>query len=116
MVILVNVFGWAWKPTVGLQRVFLLLTFLSWFAAGAVYGWGYCFLTDWHWSIKEARGITGLPDSFISYLLYPLYGAYAPREIADQLIVAALLVGIAGAVWRWRRERSRRLEAALEES
>lgn len=114
MVILVNVFGWAWSFIVRLQRLFLLLTFLSWFVAGAFYGWGYCVLTDWHWNIKEARGFTGLPDSFISYLLFPFYGAYAPRETADQLIVLALLVGLAGAAWRWCQERA--LKRALKKA
>ena len=30
---------------------------------GAVYGWGYCPCTDWHWDVKRRLGETGLPRS-----------------------------------------------------
>ncbi|HUR31773.1 MAG TPA: hypothetical protein VMZ69_10110 [Saprospiraceae bacterium] len=32
------------------------LTIASWFIIGLWKGFGYCFLTDWHWRIKEKLG------------------------------------------------------------
>ena len=47
----------------------LLLTLFSWLILGYFYGLGYCFLTDWHWEIKEALGEKNLPPSFVEYLI-----------------------------------------------
>jgi hypothetical protein len=103
-VIFVNLCGWAWRPLVRLQRWMLGVTLLSWFGAGAAYGWGYCFLTDWQWRIKEQRGETDLPASFITYLLRIATGEDHSRALADSLVVAAILFGLAGAIWRFSKD------------
>ena len=73
-VVLVNMFGWIHPRTRRLQRFILDLTTLSWRGVGAIYGWGYCFLTDWQWLVKRELGHTGLPASFIQYVLRDLWG------------------------------------------
>ena len=45
------------------------VTLFSWIFLGFKYGLGYCFLTDWHWQILEAQGETGLPGSYITYVI-----------------------------------------------
>lgn len=74
LVIGINMFGWIWPRTRPLQRWTLLLTTLSWLGLGAFYGLGYCFLTDWHWSIKRQLGERALPPSFIQYILHNKLG------------------------------------------
>lgn len=60
---------WIPKKTRRLHLYLVSATALSWFGLGSIYGMGYCFLTDWHWSVKRARGIEDLPHSFIHYVL-----------------------------------------------
>jgi uncharacterized protein DUF2784 len=67
LVVLGNLLLWIPRRTLRLHLVLVLCTTASWLGLGAFYGVGYCFLTDWHWRIKHARGETGLPGSFIEY-------------------------------------------------
>ena len=54
-----------------LHLISLGLTTFSWLVPGIWYGFGYCFLTDRHWEIKEKFGQTGLPASFIYLKIFP---------------------------------------------
>lgn len=67
---------------------------------------GYCPLTDWHWQIKEARGLGPMPDSFIDYLLRGV-GLVFPAAAVEAAtgIVFAGVVMVTG--WLWVRERGR---------
>ncbi len=69
VVVLANVSLWMWRRTRPLHLLLVACTAASWFGLGLVYGLGYCFLTDWHWSIKHARGETTASGSFIHYVL-----------------------------------------------
>jgi hypothetical protein len=83
VVIGINVFGWIWPRTRLLQRWTLLLTTLSWIGLGAFYGLGYCFLTDWHWSVKRQLGERALPPSYIQYILHNKLGFNVPDFWVD---------------------------------
>jgi len=62
-----NLVGWIFNKTRRAHLMLVGLTLLSWFVLGIFHGWGYCFLTDWHWQIKWKRGEYDLPNDFITY-------------------------------------------------
>lgn len=64
-----NLTGWFWTKTRRLHLYVISATIFSWVGLGAIYGWGYCFCTDWHWQVKSALGESGLPASYIKYYL-----------------------------------------------
>jgi hypothetical protein len=70
--ILFNQFGWLFKPLRKWNLVTLSLTAFSWFVLGAFYGFGYCFLTDWHWEIRENIGLDNPFNSYIQFLISTL--------------------------------------------
>ncbi len=86
-VILFNLGGWIWRKTRMMHIVFLCMTLISWIICGYQYGFGYCFLTDWHWSIKRQLGETGMPNSFIQYL-FEKAGIHMMPSTTDNLTVA----------------------------
>jgi hypothetical protein len=69
IIILFNLFGWIWIRTRKVHFWLMLATLFSWLVLGLKYGLGYCFLTDWHWSVKRQLGETDLPASFVKYFL-----------------------------------------------
>jgi hypothetical protein len=69
-----NLIGWIFVKTRKLHFWVVMLTLFSWIVLGIWYGWGYCFLTDWHWDIKRSLGESSLPLSFITYLTNNLLG------------------------------------------
>ena len=54
-------------------------------ALGLFYGWGYCFLTDWHWQVLEKTGELNLPNSYVQYLLNRILGLHLSTIVADYL-------------------------------
>jgi hypothetical protein len=97
-VILFNLFGWIWKKTRLANLILLLLTGFSWTVLGIFYGFGYCPFTDWHWDVLEKMGKTGLPSSYVEYLLARLLKIDVSAETADALTgityLAALIISI----------------------
>jgi len=95
-VILFNLVGWIWPSTRRLHQVFVVGTALSWFGGGIFYGWGYCFLTDWHWQVKRELGETNLPSSFIKYLADNFFCLGLSPSWADFItgLVFALIVAV----------------------
>jgi hypothetical protein len=69
IIILFNLFGWIWVRTRKMHFWLISATLFSWLVLGLKYGLGYCFLTDWHWSIKRQLGEADLPASFVKYFL-----------------------------------------------
>jgi hypothetical protein len=86
---LFNLVGWIWRRTRRIHLVTILLTAASWFILGIWYGWGYCFLTDWQWTIKEKLGERNLPSSFVKYFADKVTGS----DINTSLIITSTLVG-----------------------
>lgn len=81
--ILFNVFGWIWAKTRRANLITLSLTGASWFVLGIFYGWGYCPLTDWHFTILEKLQRENLPQSYIQYLAERLSGLKLNAELVD---------------------------------
>ena len=98
-VIGINVLGWIFPATRWLQRWVLGLTTLSWLGLGWWFGWGYCFLTDWHWDVKRALGESPLPPSYIQYILRNRLGFQWPDLWVDAatgavFVTLVLITGI----------------------
>lgn len=98
-----NLLGWIWKKTRKLHLIFVVLTALSWFVLGIWYGFGYCFITDWQWDVKNQLGQTRLPDSFITHFVNQLLGLSVNPELIDILTgVVFALVAILSVVLNLR--------------
>lgn len=99
VLILFNLFGWIWKKTRKLNLITLLLTGLSWVGLGVFYGWGYCFLTDWHWRILEKISETNLPDSYVQYLLNRIFEIQISGVAANYLTVILYVIALIFSVY-----------------
>ena len=84
---LFNLFGWAHPRTRKIHLVTISLTLLSWVGLGLFYGFGYCFLTDWHYQVLHRLGHKNLPYSYITFLLERISGT----KHDDQLVTDATL-------------------------
>lgn len=99
LLIAFNLFGWCLKKTRKANLVCLFITFLSWVGLGYFYGWGYCPLTDWHWSIKEKLGTTTLPNSFIKYLVDNIFSVNSNAWWIDVATLTSFLIAIICSLW-----------------
>jgi len=92
---LFNLLGWIWPKTRKIHFITIALTAASWFILGICYGWGYCFLTDWEWSIKEKLGEHNLPSSFIKYFVDKTSGSDINPAVVN---IATLILFLAAAL------------------
>ena len=93
--VIFNLFGWIWKKTRLANLITLLLTAGSWLFLGIFYGWGYCPLTDWHFSILEKLGYTDLPNSYLSFLFTRLTGLPIDQSLVDAVTLWGLIIALA---------------------
>jgi hypothetical protein len=94
--IIINLTFWISFRTLRLAQLTLLLTLISWVGFGFVYGFGYCFLTDWHWTVKEHLGETNLPMSYIKYVLDEVTRRNWDPQAVDVGTTAALVIALVG--------------------
>jgi hypothetical protein len=94
LVILFNLIGWVLPEWRKYHLISLFVTLFSWLVPGIWYGFGYCFLTDWHWQVKRALGETNLPASFIKYF----FDRYTPIDLAARTVDILTVVGFAAAL------------------
>jgi hypothetical protein len=87
--IVFNCVGWMWRRTRPWQLATVSITALSWFGLGALYGWGYCPFTDWHWEVRARLGYDD-PSSYIQLLIRELTGIDMGPVWADTLAVTTL--------------------------
>ena len=92
LVIGFNLFGWIWKKTRKAHLVVVMLTVASWFILGLWKGLGYCFLTDWHWRVKEKLGEQDLPNSFIKYFADKITGENINPQLVDTVTLLLFLI------------------------
>ncbi len=91
---LFNLFGWIWPKTRKLHLITITVTAASWFILGIWYGWGYCFLTDWQWSIKEKLGERNLPSSFIKYFADRVIGGNINSTLINTVTLTCFLLAV----------------------
>ncbi|HNW88487.1 MAG TPA: DUF2784 domain-containing protein [Bacteroidales bacterium] len=96
---LFNIIGWIWKKTRLANFITLSLTGLSWFGLGIFYGWGFCFLTEWHWQVLHKLGNTNLPYSYIKYILARLLGLQVGEELANMGTLVVFILAFMLSVW-----------------
>jgi hypothetical protein len=93
-----NLFGWIFKPLRKWNLVTLSLTAFSWFVLGAFYGFGFCFLTDWHWHIREKLGYANPYHSYIQFLVVTVFSIAVSEQLINFLTAtfffAALMMSI----------------------
>jgi len=93
--IIFNLFGWIWKKTRLANLITLLLTGISWLILGLIVGTlGYCPLTDWHFSVLEKLGKTGLPNSYVKYLADRLTGLNFDPAMVDKFTLYTFLAAL----------------------
>lgn len=96
--ILFNLFGWLVKPLRKWNLFTLGLTAFSWFGLGAFYGFGYCFVTDWHWQIRDELGYPNPYNSYIHFLISTVFSITVSERLVDiltgSLFFAALVMSI----------------------
>jgi len=87
-----NLFGWIWRRTRRFNLITLSLTGASWLFLGLIAGTlGYCPLTDWHFSVLESLGRSGLPDSYVKYLADRITGLDLSASLVDNITLFAFL-------------------------
>src|SRR5258705_4369650 len=99
VVTLFNLVGWIWRRTRKIHLVTIGLTLASWFILGIWYGWGYCFLTDWHWQVKEKLGEKNLPASFIKYYADKISGKNLDPSLVDSVTLGCLVFALVATVY-----------------
>jgi hypothetical protein len=109
--IVLILFGWAWRKTRLAGLAVILLTAFSWFILGIWYGYGYCPSTDWHWQVRARLGIRDLPTSYTKFLLDSVTGWDLSQRAVDSLTLVLLVGAFAASlytnIWDWRRRRGR---------
>lgn len=91
VVILFNMTGWIFPATRKIHFWVVVTTLASWGILGIWYGFGYCFLTDWQWSVKAKLGETGLPNSFIKYFADDITGKDFDAAMVDSVTAIVFL-------------------------
>lgn len=94
-----NLFGWLFSDTKKLNLLSLLLTFGSWGLLGLWKGWGYCFLTDWHYNILNRLGHHHLPSSYIAFLILKLTGWLPQAKLVNSITLALALLALCCSLW-----------------
>ena len=92
LVIGFNLTGWIWNSTRKWHLLLVVVTASSWIFGGFFYGFGYCFMTDWHWQVKEKLGVMGLPSSFIKYGVDSITGMSFDPALVD--LVTGISFGV----------------------
>jgi hypothetical protein len=103
LLVVFNTVGWIWKRTRLLHLVTLGFTACSWFALGAVYGWGYCFCTDYHARVLRQLGSPDADLTFIQLMFHRLSGVAVGRVVADRLAVVVFVLILVATVIVWAR-------------
>lgn len=94
-IILFNLFGWIYKRTRKWNLIVLLLTAGSWYILGIFYGWGYCFLTDWHWRVLGELSVYPPESSYVQYLFRRLLGVIVSADFADMITGTLFFLALA---------------------
>lgn len=103
-----NLLGWIPKRLQKWNLISLSLTAFSWFVLGIFYGFGYCFITDWHWQVREELGYSTESNSYIHFLINEITGISVNEKLVDILTAifffTALALSIYVNFWRGRQK------------
>lgn len=99
ILILFNLFGWIPKRLRKWNLISLCLTAFSWFVLGIFYGFGYCFLTDWHWEIREKLGYPNESNSYIQFLIKDLTNISFDENLVDTFTAILFFIAFALSIY-----------------
>jgi len=108
-----NMFGWIFKRTRGWHLLAMGLTSFSWFVMGAVYGWGYCLCTDWHFQVREQLGYQDSATTYVQLLAETGFGMNMSRQTSDVLAVSIFVMILLAMAVVWSRDFQKRRRARL---
>lgn len=97
--ILFNLFGWIFPKWRKLHLLSLAITLFSWVVLGIWNGFGYCFLTDWHYDILRQLGKTNLPNSYISFLVETFSGWRPDSQLVEILTLVFTFLALICSLW-----------------
>lgn len=103
--ILFNLFGWISKRLRKWNLISLSLTAFSWFALGIFYGFGYCFLTDWHWQVRDKLGYSTESNSYIHFLITEVTNITIGENVVDTLTAIFFFTAFALSIYTNVRTR-----------
>ncbi len=107
VLIIFNLFGWIHAKTRKLNLISLLATFGSWVLLGIWKGWGYCFLTDWHYEILRRLGERELPSSYIAFLVERITGWLPETTLVNSLTLGLAVLALFCSLWVNQHFRNR---------
>lgn len=99
ILILFNLFGWIPRKLRRWNLAALLLTAFSWFVLGIFYGFGYCFLTDWHWQVREQLEYATDSNSYIHFLITELTDISVSEKLVDIFTAIFFFAALATSVY-----------------
>lgn len=99
VLIVFNLFGWIFPKTRKLHFYSLLIMLFSWILLGIWYGFGYCFLTDWHYQVLRKLGETGMPSSYIAFLIEKFTGWLPEADMVNTWTIVLTAVLLVCSVW-----------------
>jgi hypothetical protein len=99
VLILFNLFGWIPRRLRRWNLITLSLTAFSWFILGIFYGLGYCFLTEWHWQVREHLGLQSSGNSYIHFLIVELFGISIEESIVNTFTVIFFFMAVAASIY-----------------
>jgi hypothetical protein len=108
LLIFFNLFGWIFKPLRKWNRLTLGLTAFSWLGLGIFYGWGYCFLTDWHWQVREKLGYEMSSNSYVHFLLTTLFPVSISESAVDVLTATLFTMAVVASTFTYVRDFRRK--------
>src|SRR5688500_1648817 len=111
VLIFFNLFGWIPRKLRKWNLISLCLTAFSWFVLGIFYGFGYCFLTDWHWQMREKLGYANESNSYIHFLIAEITGISLDENLVDTFTAIFFFAAFAISIYlniRDRRSEKRR--------
>jgi len=103
-----NLFGWIHKKLRKWNLITLSLTAFSWFILGIFYGFGYCFLTDWHWQIREELGYSTKSNSYIHFLIAELTGIFVDESLVNTFTAIFFFTALGLSIYLNFRDRKRK--------
>lgn len=99
LLIVFNIVGWAFAKTRRLHLYIISITLASWTLLGIWMGFGYCFLTDWHYDVLRRLGQTQLPHSYIVFLIESASGWKPPVRATEVATVAVTMTALMASVY-----------------
>lgn len=107
-IVVFNLTGWMWRRTRVLHLITLGLTAFSWFVLGALYGWGYCFCTDYHAHVLRQLDHPDANLTFIQLMFKRLCGVSLSQPVSNLVGGGGFGLILFATCLVWMREWRRR--------